>query len=326
MLIHPREFDRQQRAMLAQRFDANETAMLERELTQVRAKIFEVIYAPTVARGFVPKATDIASSATTYVYKVYTPVGEVKLIAAKGNDLPRLDLTAREVTGKVRPIGGSYGWDIFEMREAARTGTPLSEMKARLAAEAIERGIDEMLAFGSLKDTLGAYPDVGCTGLANNPAISIHVPNGTFWFGVPPDPDDVYAEVSAMIDFVASSSKNTFVANTVLLATRLYNYIERTPFSALTGDSILTVLKRNHGSVTLWAPWWRLDLGGAGGLDRGIAYQRDPMTAEAVIPQEMEVMPPEWQQLEVLHHVFARCGGVKVYQPLAFHYRDWAIA
>lgn len=326
MLFDPREYDRTQRAILRMRFDANETPFLERELTQLRTKVFTEIYSPSVARSFVPKATDIDPSTDTYTYKIYVPKGEVKLIAAKGNDLPRLDLGSREATGKVRPIGGSYGWDLFEMRKAQKAGVPLSDMKARMAADAIERGHDEMLAFGSLTDSLGAYPDVGCTGLVNNAAVVAQgILSGSFWLGgTPPDPDAVLAEMSAVVAAVSDNSLNTFRANTLLMPVKLYNYAERTPFSPLTGESILTLFKRNHSSVTTIAPWWRLDGAGAGGAHRMIAYQKDPMTAEAVIPQEMEIMPPEWQQLELLHHCFARNGGVKIYQPLAFKYADFA--
>lgn len=330
MFFRPEQYDRMQRAELAKRFDANETASLERQLVQLRTKVFTEIYAPSVARSFVPKATDIAASVTTYEYQIFRAKGEVKLIAAKGNDLPRLDLESVSATGKVRPLGGSYGWDIFEMREAVRTGMPLSEQKARVAAEAIERGIDEMLALGSLPDTLGAYPDVGCTGLANNAAVIANpggILSGSFWFGLtPPDPENVLAELNKLVITPASNSKNVFKANTVVLPTTIYNYVEQTVFSPLTGETILTVFQRNNKSISMVAPWWRLDGAGADGKHRGISFQRDPMTAESVIPQEMEIMPPEWQQLEMLHHCFARCGGVKIYQPLAFAYTDWAIS
>lgn len=326
-MINELAFRAQQRFAIDRlHLDANEAWFLERELTQLRQKLFTVEYPQSVARTFAPKATDIAQSAETYSYKVYEPIGKAKLIAYKGGDIPRVDTVAREVLGKVRPIGAAYGWDINELREAARLGLQLPEVKARTAQDVIERGIDEVLAFGSLPDETGAYPDVGLNGLVNNALVTaVGIIAGQYWTNPAPiGPGVILADLSTMASTIGTFSKNVWQADTILLPTAHYAYVQQTPFSALNGESILTVFKRNNPQITTVAPWYKLDTAGVGGAPRAIVYKKSPEILEAVIPQEFEVMPPEMRGFEFLHNCHARCGGVKIYQPLAMRYVDFA--
>lgn len=309
------------------RMDAD-TAFLERELTQLRARTYTVEFAPIVSRQFAPKATDIAASVETYSYKVFEPVGRAKLGNYKAKDIPRVDLVAREVFGKVRPVVASYGWDINELREAARLGMSLPDVKARTCRDVIERGIDQILAFGAIPDEAGNLPDVGLNGLVNNPSVvALGIQTGGYYLGATPeDPAVILKELSGLLAEVKDESLDKWAANTLLLPTRIHTYIQQTPFSALTGESILTVFRRNNPQLTMIAPWNRLDAAGAGGKPRAIAYQRDSSVLEAIIPQEFEVMPPEMQGFEFVHNAHARCGGVKIYQPLAMRYMDFDLS
>jgi len=309
-------------------FDANETIFLERELTQLRDKMFEVEYPEPMARMFVPKATDISSSAETYAFKVYKPVGKGGLISYKAGDIPRVDVTADEVLGKVRPVGACYGWDINELRQAAEKGLKLPEVKARMARDAIERDIDELLAFGTLADAGGNRGAIGLNGLVNNTLVEdLTVLDGSYWT-TSLDPADMLADLNAIVVAPSNASANKFRSNALLLPLSHYNLASQTPWSALTGESVLAVFQKNNPHITSIMPWHKLDTvttdqGGAN-KPRAIAYQKDPMTAEAVIPQEFEQMPPEMKGFEFLINCHARCGGVKIYQPLAFRYLDFA--
>jgi hypothetical protein len=257
---------------------------------------------------------------------VLKPVGLAKLINYKSKDIPRVDVVASEVLGKVRPIGASFAWDINELREAARLGLPLSETKMRMCRDTVERGIDQCLAFGSLPDEAGLLPDIGLNGLVNNAlVVALTVLDGTFWLGgTAPDPADVLAELSLLASTASTFSDNIFTADTLLLPTAHYAYLQQSPFSTLTGESILTIFRRNNPQLTLIAPWYKLNAAGVNGVPRAISYQRDPAVLESVIPQEFEVMPPEMEGFEFVNNAHARCGGVKIYQPLAVRYLDFA--
>ena len=112
-----------------------------------------------------PRA-DIAAEPGPYVYNVLDMVGEAKVIASGADDLPRVDISMSERNGKVMPIGASYGWDVFELRKAARLNVPLSERRARSARLAIARQVDKMLATGTTDSQTGLGLD-GFGGLRN---------------------------------------------------------------------------------------------------------------------------------------------------------------
>src|SRR4051812_3514765 len=84
--------------------DANETAFVEREVTQIRSKLFEVVYAELKANQLVPIATDISPDVQQYVYFVLDMVGEAKVIANGSDDLPRIDISKTERPGIVRTV------------------------------------------------------------------------------------------------------------------------------------------------------------------------------------------------------------------------------
>lgn len=326
MKLSEKHFNALQKERLRQHFDAGETMFLERELTQLRARIFEVVFPDLMARSFLPKANDIASSAETFAWKVLTPLGDADVVANTANDLPRVDVTAREVLGKVRNVGAAYGWGINELREAARLGVPLSDLKAQTARTAIERGIDLTLAFGSLASTEGmGTTDFNVSGFCNNTDIVNNtILAGAYWFaGSPPTPSAILADMAAPFISVVTATKSKFRPDTLLMPTRHYTYVQQTPFSTLSGESILTVFLKNNPGVQVF-PWYRLDTAGAASVPRMIAYQKDPQVLEAVIPQEFEQLPPEAKGLEFVVNCTGRCGGVKVYQPTACKFTDFA--
>lgn len=324
MLLEESTFKQIQHEVLRKHFDANETAFIERELTQLRSKIFEVVFPELRARTFAPKANDIAASAETYSYKVYEPIGRGGWGSYDAKDAHRVDLKAREETGKVRPITKSFAFNINELREAARTNVPLSELKPRMAREATERDIDQVLAFGGFPDSTGAIAPVGIQGLVNNPDIVANgIGTGSFWNPASPSPSGILADLNSLMSDIFVASKQVFKVNQILLPTAHFTLISQTPYSNLIGDSILSVFLKNNPGVAV-DPWYQLDAAGAGGLPRGMGYQKDPMVLEAVIPQEFEMLPPEASAYELITHCHARAGGVKFYQPTASRYVDFA--
>jgi hypothetical protein len=328
MTMKNSQFNRAQAIALAQHFDAGETAFLERELTQVRTKLFEVVYAELRARLFLPMANDIAPSANSYVYKVWDRVGRAKIIANGVHDLPRVDVIASEKNGKVVPIGASYGWEINEMREAARLNVNLNEKKATAAARVVNTGIDEVLATGKLTGPDGAVQDpTDIEGFVNNSDVDDNIgdPDNDPWVAGTTDPADILADMATMASAIPDATSMAWVPDTMLFAPREYNIIASTPASDLTpGYTILKAFLDSNPYIKNIDQWHRLTAAGVGGKNRSITYKRDPEVLEAVVPQEFEQLPPEARGLEFIVNCLARCGGVKIYHPEAVLYFDHA--
>jgi hypothetical protein len=304
------------------RMDANETVFLARQIEQVRSKIYEVVYAELRARSFVPMATDIAATAETYVYYVMDMVGEAKVIANGANDLPRVDVSQTERTGKVRTIGDSYGWTLIEMREAARVGQPLAVQKARAARRAIEQQIDKMLASGDTDSQ-----NLTTEGLLNNTDVTgLGIAAGTFWVLGTTTPATMFAEINGVVNTIVTATKHTWIPDAVLLPTATYEVFRSTPYGT---DSDMTALRwflANNEYIKSVQPWYRGDGAGASAKNRGVVYKKDPDVLEGIIPMEFEQLPPETKGLNMVVNCIARAGGVKVYHPEAMRYVDFALS
>jgi hypothetical protein len=303
------------------RLDANETAFLERELTQIRAKTFDVQYGAIKGLSFVPLATDIAGSADTYSYKVYDTVGRARIGGGKDKVPPRVDVGAFEVTGKVYTIDDAYGWDILEMREAARLGIPLSEKKARAAKSAIDTSIDDMILKGKPQDDTST--NIVTTGLANAASVTVHGSAFTNWLAA--TDDDVY--IDELNDFMNTqisgvAENESLAGNTLLLPLNRYLLLKTKRLGVDANMTVLKYMLDNNPGLTI-QPWGRLQSVTAASKDRAIFYARNPMVLEGVVPLMFEQLPPQALGMEFTVNCFARCGGVKVYHPVAMRYRDW---
>lgn len=312
------------RSELVKHFDANETAFLERQLTFVRQKTFEVSYAELLGRRFMPIATDIPASATTYVYFVYDQTGKAKVIAPGVTDLPRVDVVKSEITGNVKGLGLSYGWEINEMREAARTGTPLGDMKAKAARRAAESLIDKMLFDG--KDHDGQ--SYGVTGIANNTDVAgsadanVVNPSTDPWSLANSDPSDILNDMASWVSTIVNANQQRWIPDTLLLAPAEFSLIAQKRVSDLSDVTILQAFLRMNPYIRNVDQWYRLTAAGGSGKNRQIVYKRDPEVLEGVVPQEFEQLPPQAEGLEFIVPCLARCGAVKIYHPEAMVYVD----
>lgn len=323
-VLSDEQFDRYQRDELRRHFDANEIPFLERELSVLRAKAFEVKFPESKARRFVPLATDVPAWATQFEFKVYTPVGAAKVINPKAGDIPRLELGARSITCKVVPVGIAYAFTIPELRAAAALGAPLQTIKPRLARDTIERGIDELLAFGDLDNTSGqgGLPLLGLTN--NTDVVNLGIKTFGYWIDDNDSGVTMLAEMNDVATSVSTRSKGLYTCSTLLMPLSRYNFAkDKLLDSSGSSDTVLTTFLKNNPGVSV-EPWEKLETAGAANAPRMVAYAKSAEVLEGVIPQEYEQMPPERKGFELVNDCWATCGGVKIYQPVGVVYADGA--
>ena len=311
---------------LSQRFDANETALLARQLEFVRAEVYKVKYSDLIARRFLPVATDIPETANSYTYFVKDTVGKAKIVANATDDLPRIDSSATERDGKVRRIGASYGWDLDELAEAARVGVDLSSQKAQDVREAIERAVDEVLFNGTTTHPSQVGADFGITGIANNADVvsqGIINPAGDPW-STTPTAAEMLTDLNTMVNTIVNANSQAFLPDTILFAPSEYSLLASTPYGVDADSTVLTWFLKNNPYIKQIDQWYRLTGAGAGGTtNRAIIYKRDKSILEAVIPMDFRQEAPQARNLEFIVPCRARCGGVKVYQPAGVRYADF---
>lgn len=305
------------------RLDASETAFVEREVTQVRAKLFEVVYAELKAQQLVPLATDISADIQQYVYFVLDTVGEAKVVADGADDLPRVDVSKTERQGIVKTVGASFGWNLFEMRLAARLGQPLQQQRAESARKAIARQIDKILSTGVTDSQTG----LGMEGLLNNTdVVNLGISSTTSWVLGTTTAATMVDYLNNIASSIVTATNEAFIPDTLVLPTAMYNVLASARYASAGVDANMTALRwllANSPWIKSVTSWYRGNGAGAASSNRGILYKRDPEVLEGVVPLQFESLPPQARGLDMVVPVVGRAGGVKFYHPEAARYLDF---
>lgn len=315
------------RFFLSQHFDANETAFLERDLTQKRSLIQQVLFEDLQAQTFLPMANDIAPHAETYSWKVLTQTGKARVGARGNKDIPRVDVSGDERTGKTVKIDAAYGWEIEELAEAARIGFPLMDKKLNAARRAIALGIDDVLALGQPLGESG-LPFTGFINNADVIALGILNPAGDPWIEGTTTPAQMLQSLNSMVSAVINAVGNIqqLYPDTILMPTPEFILASQVHVDSTNDVSVLRSFLNNNPFIKNIAPWQKLVGNGAGGTNRAIIYKRDPLVLEGVAPLDFLSLAPQAQGFEMVVPCMGRAGGTKIYHPPAVRYADFTAA
>lgn len=304
------------------RLDANETGTLERVLTQLLTTVHSDLYQPLIGRTLMPKDTEVAADADDYVYEVQSTVGAAKILGHATDDPPRIDVKSREVPGKVYRVGDSFDYSLDDLERAARTGRNLSTDKAKSAADAIERGIDEMLALG--RTSAPGESNLVTTGLLNNADIAALTPMSfsSTWNSGTPDPDVMIDNLLELIDKVTSQTDGAKAATHMVLPLNRYLKAKRTKVGVDSDKTVLSWVQSNT-TLTNISYWARANTQGANSVGRAVVLSQDTNVLRAVIPKEFTMLPPQARNYAFVVPCLAKCGGVKVILPAGCAYGDF---
>lgn len=298
-----------------ERLDASETAIIARKLEHVKARTYDVKYQTFKARRFIPVAPDADPAAETILYLQWDQFGMAKLISNYADDLPLVDVLAREFRTPVKSLGAAYQFSIMDLRRARMAGVSLDTMRASAARRSIESAIDNIAALGR--------PEVGLTGFCNHPNVPVYALTNGQWVSSNRTPTQMLADLHAFVDAVVAAGKDVFIPNTLLLPSRAFARIAQTFMSADNTVTVLSAFLTQNPYITDVDSWHRLDnVTEAVGNTRSICYFRDPEVLTLEIPQEFEQFPPQAKGLAFVIPVHARIGGTVIRYPVAVGYAD----
>lgn len=299
---------------LGRKLDANETLFLERQLESIEATVFETKQRELKYRQFIPVSNRDNPGAETITYRLLTKVGLARVIASGSDDLPSADAFVQEFTSRVKSLGSSFRFSTQELRAAAMNNTSLETVKGAAARRAIHEKESNVAWTGDTQH--------GLIGLLNHPNITeLVAPAGvsttTPWSTK--TPDEIIADISAMVTRVRTQSKGVHEADTLLLPIAQYDIIAQTPRSSTSDTTILDWVLKNSamGLTTIdWLPTELLLAFTGGTKDGAICYEKNSEVLELRIPMEMMIHPAQPKGLNFLFPVEARNGGVVVRFPL----------
>ena len=301
--------------------DASESVFFKRQLEFVDRQMYEVVFPENKARQLVPTQQGIPDWARVYTWRMFSKVGRAKIIANTADDIPRADATGEEDSKIIKPIAASHGWDIFEIKGAAATGTPLDAMKAAASRFAIETEMDRILALGDAAHNLDGL--LALTGTVTR-TPDAKTGGGTTWAAA--TPKEMAADVTGLIQKIITTMKGSggpvFQRFVVTIPYDQYGLIAQTQFSSSSDVTVLTWLLANSPWLEAIEPWQHCAGAGAGTTDRMCAYPRNPLVLSGIVPMEYTTEPPEKRNLEYVVNALATCGGVVARYPVSIGYSD----
>lgn len=307
---------------LLDRFDANGTAFLARDLVFVRAEIERMVYERIRGAEFVPVDTSIPRGAQTVATRIMDRRGEARIGHSLAGDLPRADVSIEEDQIKLTNVVGSYGWDLGEMEAAAFAKVPLSRFKAEACAEMIARGLDKVCRIGD--------STLGLTGFFNHASVpTITLTNGEWLTATVAE---IIADLRQIEAAIITQSRDEYAVDEMILPTAYEGLLRTTPINGDVGaPSIATWFfggpgyAGNSRMLRKLTRWIALDdaTGTDVGVDdppMGIVYRKDLSILRWPVPIMYEEEPPQVRGFEWVVPARGRCSGVEVRRPLAMGY------
>ena len=297
--------------------DASENAFFGEQLEQIKAGTYDKKYPMLKSRQFIPLDGSIDPATEVLRVRSYSAVGVAKLIASYADDLPRADVKAEEHSVAFRSVGASYGYNVAEVRAAAKTGVALDARRAAAARRAHELVIDRILAAGDAAS--------GLIGFLNQPnALTYTVPadgTGASKLWSTKTPVQIVRDMVEICEYVYLQTNEQEQPNMLLLPRTELTRIRTTRFDTNSDRTILQWFQQIYPGVGVDS-WERLVTAGAGSTKRMVAYNMSPEMLQGAVPLEFLQHPPEKRGLEYIVPCESRVGGVLAYYPLSIAYGD----
>lgn len=319
--------------------DANETLAFTRQLENINQQMFQVGYAEaqalSVFAGLIKGDIDPTDEKATW--RLFDRYGEAKFVSnySDPRDFPQAQATGQEMSTYIKSLGASYTVTIQELRRAARLNQSLDSDRLSMAREMIERKIDSTVTSGD-----GTTGTNAVLGLFSSSYVTDYIQgtlataNGQTSWDLALDPanatdqtkrdlaaskicDDLnYLHTKAFVD-----SKQRVKLDSLVLDSKNWKLLTNTRLSTYSDVNIMTYVQGNTPFKSIQA-WNRLDTAGSGSKARVLAFERNPLNFQIILPIPFEQFPPVAQALAFTTYCHARCGGVQVRFPKSIAYLD----
>jgi hypothetical protein len=298
------------------RIDANETAVFLRELEFIQTELVEQVYPEYKGLTLVPiSGGAILPGVRTVTYREIERFGEAELLENLADeDFPTADVVGREVSTPVRSVGSKYLTTIEDLRAAASMQISVDTEKGKMARRAIEGKLDRLVMsgggpFNGLLTNASSQDDTAGATTAGTASWS------TLDFTVAGNSAKIVASLRYLADSAFKASKGAFEAFDFVMSTNAIatlgarmdpQYSDKT-----IQDFILSSVPRIR-SITHSA---RCNGAGASGVDRILAYPRDPQVIDCVLPIRFEQFAPQLSGMTFKTFCHAKYGGLRIKHP-----------
>lgn len=254
--------------------------------------------------------------------------GKAEYLGGKAFDVPKASINFSQGVTTFHLAGVGYELSRREVERFGRMvaqnpgltegGSGLAERKASSARMVADKFVYDRVIRGSAEK--------GFLGMVNQTAVpTANAPTGSWATATP---DQMLADVNAGLQDVFVNTRETALANSLLLPTSKFLFINNARITN-TQTSVLTYLAQNNSYTAISKvpldirPSRELETAGAGATPRMIAYEKSPDNMEFFLPGMFEFMPlfptssMTWRVDGVMN-----VGQFELYRPKTMSYRD----
>ncbi|MFK4871657.1 DUF2184 domain-containing protein [Novosphingobium sp. ZW T3_23] len=254
--------------------------------------------------------------------------GKAEYLGGKAFDIPNASINFSQGITPFHLAGVGYELSQREVERFARMvaanpgitegGSNLAERKASAARMIADKFVYDRVIRGSSEKNF--------TGMINQAAVpTANAPTGGWATATP---DQMLADVNAALQDVYVNSKETALADSLLLPTSKFLFINNARITN-TQTSVLSYLAQNNSFTAISkrplniAPSRELETAGASSTARMIAYEKSPDNMEFFLPGMFEFLPlfatssMTWRVDGVMN-----VGQFELYRPKTMSYRD----
>lgn len=299
-----------------QRDDANESLFFARDLEYQESRVYEKKYPEIKFRQIFPVNNEGGPAALFITYKMLDKTGMAQVISDYSQDLPRVNLSAVEVTKQAFSVADSAVYSQREVDAAMATKTNLDSTLLSLMREAYERKLDEIADRGHARSGLEGFNTNG-----NIPISAATTSSGSGDDTWPnKTPDEIVADFSLAYNTIITNSAGVHRANAVIMSPERMALLDQLRLSN-TATTLREYLEKAFRGLT-WFDWTRMSTASAAGAQRMAMGQRDSEVLEFREPMPFRIYPLERSGLKYTYTGEGRTAGMVVRFPLAWVFID----
>lgn len=300
----------------AQRNDANESIFFAKDLEHQEARVYEKKYPEIRFRQIFPVNNEGGPGVLHITYKTLDKTGMAQVISDYAQDLPRMNLSATEVTKQVYSVANSIHYSQREVDAAMHTGTNLDSTLLSTMREGYERKLDEIADRGHFR--------TGLEGFNTNANIPVLAPTVSAGSGDDTWPnktaDEIVADFTLAYNTIITNSAGVHRANAVILSPERMALLDQLRLSN-TSDTLRSYLEKAFRGVQFF-DWTRMSTASAAGAQRMAMGQRDSEVLEFREPMPFRIYPLERSGLKYIYNGEGRTAGMTIRFPLAWVFVD----
>ena len=304
------------------RFDSAEDASIffARELDYVKKETYDVEYPEFTGLKLFPISHEVNEGAETVTYYSYEKTGFAKIISNYATDLPRADVKGKPTTVPVKSIGDSYGYSMQDMRASRMAGKSLDTRRGEAAKYQIDRKTNEIIWAG---DAATGLPGV-LTASNNVPTYTLATVGGKTTFA-DKTVDEIAADLNGMRAFIAKTTKNVEVPDTVVLPPSVVIQLAGKRVDG-TAETAWDFVKKAVPGIKNWeqAPELESDMtdtnpyaAASGGRGVCLMYKKDAKKLTIEVPLAFYQYAAQPKGLEIEVPCEARVAGAIIYYPMS---------